>query len=176
MNKRPSTARLIWNIASAHSIAYFVAGIFALVVMNYKDLYATESISLFMRQTSDPVVALGPALQILRGALIALALLPLRKAFFEDKRGYAKLALVVLVLSLLSTIGPTMGSFDGYIYTTIPPLYQLLGYPESLVYVLLFVALLFWLNRSGGKRAPLVASIVLSALIILMGVAGYLGV
>ena len=127
-----------WQIIYAHTIAYFVAGVFALLVMNYRDLFATDVISSFMKPVDEPIVVLGPVLQIFRGILLALVLLPLRKVFFEEKNGLMKLGVIILGLSLLSTIGPTMGSFEGYIYTKIPYMYQMLGYPEAILYVLLY--------------------------------------
>ena len=87
------------------------------MVMNYRDLFATDVISSFMKPVDEPIVVLGPVLQIFRGILLALVLLPLRKVFFEEKNGLMKLGVIILGLSLLSTIGPTMGSFEGYIYT-----------------------------------------------------------
>lgn len=84
--------------------------------MNYRDLFATDVISSFMKPVDEPIVVLGPVLQIFRGILLALVLLPLRKVFFEEKNGLMKLGVIILGLSLLSTIGPTMGSFEGYIY------------------------------------------------------------
>ena len=96
----------------------------------YRDLFATDVISSFMKPVDEPIVVLGPVLQIFRGILLALVLLPLRKVFFEEKNGLMKLGVIILGLSLLSTIGPTMGSFEGYIYTKIPYMYQMLGYPR----------------------------------------------
>ena len=174
MDKKNHIVKFIWSITYAHVIAYFLAGLFALVVVNYKELYSTESLSMIMRPTTDPVVALGPALQIVRGAMLALAIYPIRKAFFDEKRGYLKLGLAVLVLSLLSTIGPTMGSFDGYIYTKIPAVYQILGYPEAFVYVFLFVGILYLSRKLAGKKSAMVISIVLVGLILLMGIMGFL--
>jgi hypothetical protein len=104
----------------------FIAGFFAVVVVNYRELFATEIISSFMYSVDEPIVALGPSLQIFCGIIIALILLPLRKVFFEEKQDLKKLGLIIIGLSLLSTIGPTMGSFEGYIYTKIP--YMLSGF------------------------------------------------
>ena len=58
-----------------------------------------------------------------------------------------KLGVIILGLSLLSTIGPTMGSFEGYIYTKIPYMYQMLGYPEAILYVLLFIGYIACLDK-----------------------------
>jgi hypothetical protein len=64
-----------------------------------------------MRSVDTPIVALGPLLQVFRGILLALILLPLRKIFFEGKNDLLKLGLIIIGLSLMSTIGPTLGSF-----------------------------------------------------------------
>ncbi len=165
--------KYFWRMIYAHSIAYFIAGIFALVVMNYKDLFATETLAFIMRPVSDPLVALGPALQFIRGIILALALLPFRKTIFEEKHGYWKLGALIVGLCLLSTIGPTMGSVDGYIYTIIPAAYQLMGYPEAILYNLLFIGILK-LSYTYEKKAITVVSIVCMVLIEFMGIAGYL--
>jgi len=167
-------AEYIWRITWTHTVAYFIAGIFALVAVNYRDLYATDVIGSFMRPVDEPIVACGPALQLLRGVLIAMILLPLRKVFFEEKRGLLKLGVIVFGMSLLSTIGPTMGSFDGYIYTKVPVLYQILGYPEAVVYTLLFIGLLALSAKYRHRKIITILSVVSTVLIVLMGVLGYL--
>jgi hypothetical protein len=173
MKSSKGTVLYFWRIIYAHCIAYFLAGIFALVVMNYKDLFATDTIASIMRQTTEPMVALGPALQWIRAIIIGLVLLPLRKAFFETQYGFLKLGLVVLGFSLLSTIGPTMGSFDGYIYTIVPAFYQILGYPEAILYILLFIGILKF-SYTHDKKWVTVVSVVCMVLIELMGFMGYL--
>ena len=42
MEKKSNVVKYFWQIMYAHTIAYFIAGIFAVVVMNYRELYATE--------------------------------------------------------------------------------------------------------------------------------------
>ncbi|GAB6393116.1 MAG: hypothetical protein MdMp014T_2489 [Treponematales bacterium] len=173
MKTKTSNITYFWRVIYAHTIAYFLAGLFAVVVLNYKDLFAAETVSLIMRPVSDPVVALGPFLQIFRGFLIALVLLPLRRTFFEEARGFWKLGLLVLGLSLLSTIGPTMGSFEGYIYTKVPYQYQILGYPEAVLYDALFTGILK-LSYAYEKRIVLVLSIMFVTLIAFMSVMGFI--
>jgi hypothetical protein len=173
MEKKSLTVKYFWQVTYAHTIAYFIAGIFAVLVMNYRDLFATEIISSFMHPVDSPIVALGPALQIFRGILIALIILPLRKTFFEEKHGLIKLGITIIGLSLLSTIGPTMGSFEGYIYTKIPYMYQISGYPEALIYVLLFVGILKISIKYPHKKIITVLSIVFMVLISLMSIMGF---
>jgi hypothetical protein len=92
METKQGLIKYFWQVAYAHTIAYFIAGIFAVYVINYRDLFATEIISSFMHPVDSPIVALGPGLQIFRGIILALILLPLRKPFFEEKNGLIKLA------------------------------------------------------------------------------------
>ena len=174
MEKKQGLIKYFWQVTYAHAIAYFIAGIFAVLVINYRDLYATEIISSFMHPVDSPIVALGPVLQIFRGIILALILLPLRKTFFEEKNGLIKLGIIILGLSLLSTIGPTMGSFEGYIYTKVPYMYQILGYPEAIIYVLLFIGILFVSKRYEHKKIITILSIVLIVLISFMSIMGFL--
>jgi len=175
MEKKQGLVKYFWQIIYAHTIAYFIAGIFALLVMNYKDLFTTEIISSFMLPVDEPIVVLGGTfLQIFRGIIIALIILPLRKIFFEEKYGLIKLGVIIFGFSLLSTIGPTMGSFEGYIYTKIPAMYQILGYPEAIIYILLFIGLLYFSKKYEHKKIVTILSIIIMALLSLMGIMGFI--
>ncbi|MDR0375685.1 MAG: hypothetical protein LBH85_08175 [Treponema sp.] len=175
MEKKFNITGYFWQIVCAHTISYFIAGIFALVVVNYRELFAAEIISSFMLSVDEPIVALGGTfLQIFRGIIIALIILPLRKVFFEEKHGLTKLGLIIFGFSLLSTIGPAMGSFEGYIYTKIPVMYQILGYPEAIIYILLFIGLLNFLKKHGHKKIVIILSIIIIVLLCLMGIMGYI--
>jgi hypothetical protein len=174
IEKKDNLVKYFWQVTHAHTIAYFTAGIFALAVINYRDLFTTEIISSFMRSVDEPIVALGPCLQIFRGILLALILLPLRKIFFEEKYGLIKLGIIIPGLSLLSTIGPTMGSFEGYIYTKIPFMYQILGYPEAIIYVLLFIGILGISVKYPDRKIITVLSIIFVLLIGLMSIMGFM--
>jgi len=174
MEKKDNLIQYFWRITYAHTIAYFLAGIFALLVMDYKEFFKTEAIASFMLSVDAPIVGLGPFLQIFRGIIIALILLPLRKAFFEEKYGLIKLGLITIGLSLLSTIGPTIGSFEGYIYTKIPFMYQIIGYPEAILYVVFFIGILFISIKYSQKRIVLILSIIIMVLISFMSIMGYI--
>ena len=139
MNKeKNSMVTFCWRVLSAHTVAYFVAGIFALLFLDYQEHFSSESLSLLMRPVDSPWVAAGSGLQDFRGLIIALVLYPFRKVFLGSKRGGFKLWLLVMGLSFFSTIRPAPGSFEGYIYTILPVQYHLLGIPEALLYTTLF--------------------------------------
>jgi hypothetical protein len=162
-----------WRVIAAHTIAYFIAGIFALIFMNYREVYAGELMSLIMRPVDSPIVALGSGLQIFRGFIIALVLLPFREVFLSSKRGWLKLWGLIIGLSYISTIGPTFGSFDGYIFTVIPLEYHLLGIPETLIYTTLFSFMVVLWHKKPLKVWNVIA-IILVVLIMLMSLMGFL--
>ena len=174
MENKMNLIKYFWQIIYAHTIAYFVAGVFALCVIDYRELFSTEIISSFMLPVDEPIVALGPLLQIFRGIIIALILLPFRKIFFEERHGLLKLGLIIIGFSFLSTIGTTTGSFDGFIYTKIPYKYQLLGYPEAIIYVLLFTGLLHISKKYKSKKTITILSIIIMLLISFMSIMGFI--
>jgi hypothetical protein len=170
---RNGNGSFVWRVTYAHVIAYFIAGLFAVTFLGYREAYATASLSALMRQVNEPIVALGPALQILRGLIIAIVLLPLKESFIGAKHGILKLALLVFGLSAISTIGPTPGSFEGFIYTVLPIKYQLLGLPETAIYVILFCAIIGYSSRANKKSIDVIATVA-TAIIVLFCALGYL--
>jgi len=113
-------------------------------------------------------------LQIPRGLLIALFILPLRKVFFEEKLGLLKLGLIIFGFSVISTIGAVCSSYEGYIYLKLPLDTHLMGYFECILYISLFIGILFAVQKFAHKKITTILPIVLMVLIILMGIMGYL--
>ena len=172
--KNKENFKFIWRIAVAHTIAYFIAGILAMNLFDYENLFSSGILSLFMKPTTSPIVALGgTTLQVIRGIIIALILLPLRKVFTEEKYGFLKLGFLILGLSVVSTFGPAFGSIEGLIYTKLSVGEQLKGYPEAILWISLFVGIL-WTFYKFEKRVINITAIILSILIALMGILGYL--
>jgi hypothetical protein len=159
----------------AHTITYFVVGLAALTVFDYAAQFAKADVRTFMRQTSDPIVALGPALQPIRGILFALAFYPLREVLFRKKNGWLITWWLLVSLGILSTFGPTPGSVEGIIYTTLPIAAQFSGgMLEILTQSFLFSALLYyWLNHPEKRWMNWLLGIVF-ALVVLMSLMGYL--
>jgi len=100
-DKYKENFKFAWRITAAHTIAYFCAGFFVSYVIDYKTWFSNGAISSFMLPTDTPIVALGPALQIIRGLIMALVLFPLRKVFTDEKYGFLKLGILVLGLLLM---------------------------------------------------------------------------
>ncbi|MDR1740218.1 MAG: hypothetical protein LBR45_05620, partial [Bacteroidales bacterium] len=121
----------------------------------------------------EPIVALGGgALQIIRGIIMALVLLPFRKVFTEENYGFLKLGLLILGLSVLSTFSAATGSVDGFIYTKLSFTEHISGYFEAILWISLFIGIL-WIFYKFEKKAINIIAIVLVVLIILMSIAGY---
>jgi hypothetical protein len=144
----PRLSVLIAKSIVAHTVTYFVAGILAYTLNDYETAYSKPPLSYFMRPTSDRWVMAGPLLQPIRGVIFALAFYPLRGVLFGRPRGWLILWWLLLALGVLSTFGPAPGSVEGLIYTTIPPLAQILGLWEVVLQsLLLSVVLVYWVNH-----------------------------
>ncbi len=163
----PSFPVLTLKTVVVHTITYFVAGILAYTLGGYEKSFSEPPLSYFMRPTSDPLVMAGPLFQPIRGVIFASALYPLRNVLFGDRRGWLILWWLLLALGVLSTFGPSPGSVEGMIYTTIPPLKQILGLWEVLLQSLLFSLILFyWVNHPEKKWLSWTLGIALSIVII----------
>src|SRR5215216_7383869 len=109
---------------AAHTLTYFLVGLVASIVFNYSADFARPELRAYIRQLGDPIIALGPALQPIRGILFALAFYPLREILFKRKNGWLITWWLLVALGILSTFAPASGSVAGAIYTTLPILAQ----------------------------------------------------
>ena len=157
-----------------HTLTYFLVGLVAFTVFNYSAQFAKPGMASFMRPTNEPIVALGPALQPIRGILFALAFFPLREILFGRKNGWLVTWLMLVTLGIFSTFGPAPGSVEGLIYTTIPIRDQLSGgIFEVLTQSLLLSGILYyWVNHPGQRWLNWVLGI-LFVLAILMSIMGF---
>ena len=172
--KKKENFKFVWRITAAHVIAYFIAGLFATNLFDYENWFSSGILSSVMKPTTDPIIPIGASLfQIIRGIFIALVLLPVRKVFTEEKYGFLKLGLLILGLSVLSTFGPAFGSIEGFIYTKLPIIEQIMSYPEAILWISLFVGILWAFYKFKNKAIHIIA-IFLLTLIVFMGIAGYL--
>ena len=162
----------VWRITAVHMLTYFIAGILAVYFMDYENLFKSGGLEHYMRPTSDPLVALGPGLQMVRGLIFAIVLWPFRSIFLDAEKGWLNLWGLFLGLGILSTFGPALGSVDGLIYTQIPPTIQFKALPELVFQsLLLSVGIWAWYRRP-GKILNLIA-LILVVLILILGIAGY---
>jgi len=167
--------KVIWRVSVAHMIGWALAGIVAMVFLNYEELYLTYPISAWMKPTDDPIYKWGTLLTLIRGVTVGLFLYPLRRAFFEEKYGYWKLIAIMWGFSVWSTYGPGWGSFDGLLFLKIPASLQLKSYPEAIIHTFVFAGILNLLNRFEHKKWINISAIILMAILLLMGIVGALG-
>jgi hypothetical protein len=169
----PAYPTFALRVTACHIVTYFIAGVFAYFVLDYGTEFSKEFLACFMRPTSDPIVSLGPVLQVVRGPIIAAALFPFRRVFLGAPRGWLLLWGLFLGLAIFSTVGPAPGSVEGFIYTKVPIGRQMIGYFEALPQTLAFSLLVYWWHRNPTRVWAWVMT-ALCALVALMSVAGYL--
>jgi hypothetical protein len=171
--RQPAFLELSIKTIVVHTVTYFLVGLLAMTVFDYAALFAESDMSPWLRQTNDPIVALGPAFQPLRGLLFAIAFYPLRGVIFGRRHGWAVLWLVLVSIGIFSTFGPTPGSVEGLIYMTVSPGRQLGGLAEVLLQsLLLSTVLCFWVEHAERRWLAWVLGI-LAALAVLLSITGF---
>ncbi len=150
--KRPSLIETIVKTAITHTVTYLVIGWLASTLLNYARFYAESSLHLFMRQTSDPWVMAGPLFQPIRGILFGIVFYLLREEFFAKKNGWLTMWIVLVVVGIFGTFGPTPGSLEGMLYTVLPLSDHLRGLPEVLLQSLALSVMLFYWIRHADKK------------------------
>lgn len=145
---RPTFYGLALKTVVVHTVTYFIIGLLAFTLLDYPTKFAEAGLSAYMRSIDDPLVAAGPLFQPVRGILFAIAFYLLRDVFFAKKNGWLIMWIVLVLLGILSTFGPTPGSIEGLIYTTLPVGKQLLLLSEILAQSFLLSVLLFsWVKN-----------------------------
>lgn len=124
--------RFLLRVTLAHMATYVLAGLCAMTFLDYAALWQTPEFAHY-RPLDSPWIAAGPALQVVRGLIFALALWPFHAVFLDQPRGALSLWGLLVGLGILSIYGAGPGSVEGLIYTTIPLRSHLWGLPEVLV-------------------------------------------
>ena len=169
----PSFKAFTWRVVSLHTLTYFLLGLAAFLILDYRQAYETTELRYLMRPTTSPWVAAGPALQPVRGFLFALVLYPFAGYFVRKSNGALLLWSLFLGLAILGTAGPSPGSLEGMLFTKLPLKLHLFGLPEVFLQTLLFsFGLVFWCRKPA--RWKNVASGVSVGLVLLMSIAGVL--
>ena len=159
-----------WRVSASHIITYFLMGIIASNLLNYEEVFNSSET---LRPFNSPWIAAGPALQIIRGLIFALALWYFKDNFLFQKYGWIKLWGLMVGLCILSTTAAASGSIEGFIYTTIPIKEQVKGYIEVIPQVGPFSFFVcYWYAHP--KKLWNVLSIILVVLGIFMSLMGVL--
>jgi hypothetical protein len=165
---RPTILEVIFKTIVTHTVTYFIMGLIASTLFEYGRLYAETSLNLLMRQISDPLVMAGPLFQPIRGLLFGIVFFLLRDTLFGRKNGWLVMWITLVVIGILSPFGPSPGSIEGMIYTTLPMELHLTGLPEVLLQALILSALLYyWVNHPQKKWLNWVMGIVFVLMLLL---------
>ena len=168
---KSSVVGFIGRFAITHTVVYFIAGMIFAALMNYEELFATAEYA-FMRPFDHPLIALGPALQIFRGAFLALAFLPFRHVIKESKRGWFYLAAALWILMHVGADAADPGKIESFIYADFPAAIHFSTWPESIFSSLAFAWLFFtWERNPQDKRLsiPLIAGFFIVVAVAILG-------
>ncbi|MDR2039533.1 MAG: hypothetical protein LBQ60_16540 [Bacteroidales bacterium] len=171
VENKTENLKFAWRVILAHSIAYFIATMFSMLLFS-ADWFLNGTLSQIMRPATASIGALGLCMQIIRGVIMALVLLPARKIFTIEKYGFLKLGFLIFGLSVLSTFAAAQGSIDGFIYTKLSLMEHLIAYPVAFLWVFLFSGILWGLYKFEKKTVNIIASI-LFVLINSISILGY---
>ncbi len=135
-----------------HTVTYFLIGLAASTLFDYRTWFVGPNLSCMMRPLSDPWVMAGPMFQPVRGLLFALVFYLLRAQLFGRRRGWLIMWALLVVVGILSTFGPSPGSIEGMLYTVFPIGLHLMALPEVVMQSLLLSLILCWWVDHPEKR------------------------
>ena len=125
-----------------HFVTYFLAGLVASTLLNYRWAFEQPVIRDYMVAFDSTALFIGPLLQLVRGMIFGLVLLPFRH-LIATRFGWLWLWALIVGVGILSTPAAAPSSLDGLVYTRLPLWYHAFGLPEVLVQTLIF-CLLVW--------------------------------
>lgn len=164
---------ITWRTIIAHTVTYFIAGLLAFSIFNYTEKFDDPTLSGYMRPTDDPIIAAGVLFQPIRGFLFGIVFWLLRDILFIKRNGWLTAWIMLVIVGIFSTFGPTPGSVEGLIYTKLPVATQLGGLIEILVQSLLLSLLtVYWVKHSKIKwlNWSLIIIFVITLLLPVMGI------
>ncbi|HSO70744.1 MAG TPA: hypothetical protein VLQ67_14050 [Arachnia sp.] len=156
-------ARFVAYVTVSHVVTYLLAGLVASRVFDYEAIFEQPVIRDYYLPYASPDVTLAWGLQVVRGALFGLVLLPFRRFLAATRWGWLWLWLLFVVIGILGTPAAAPGSFEGVIYTQIPLWFHAVGMPEILLQTLAFSFLVHRTLRSAEHPLPGWAKTLLSA-------------
>jgi len=161
--------RFAWRVTACHVVTYMIAGLLASTMLDYAAWWETKPLA-HMRPLDSPWVAAGPALQLLRGLVLAAVLFPFRSRILEQRGGWLTLWGLLVGIGIVSTYGPAPGSIEGMIYTTFPLTTHIFGLPEVCAQSLAFsVCLVGWYRRPHRAWGWVLGTLTALALLVSIG-------
>jgi len=135
------------RIMIIHTLTYFITGMLASNILDYRAVFALPIIRDFMVDFGSTSVFLRPFIQPIRGLIIALVLIPFRAFLAAEKYGWLYLWLIFVGIGIVSTPAAAPCSIEGLVYTKLPLWYHFFGLPEILIQTLVFSVLVYLYMR-----------------------------
>lgn len=160
----PGTGRFVLSVAVNHVVTYLVAGLIASRALDYPGIFEQPVIRDYYLPygTVDPLWSV--TLQVVRGAIFGLVLLPFRALLASSRLGWLWLWLLFLGVGILGTPAAAPDSFEGVLYTRLPLWFHLIGLPEVTLQTLAFSLLTHRTLRAADHPLPARWRTLLSAL------------
>jgi hypothetical protein len=138
----PGSLRFVASAAIGHVVTYLLVGLVASRALDYAELLERPAISDYYLPYGSVDLMASTALQVLRGVMFGLALLPFRGVLSAARWGWLHLWVVFVVMGILGTPAAAPSSFEGLLYTRLPLSFHAIGLPEMLLQTLVFSVLL----------------------------------
>lgn len=157
-----SSLYFLGRVTVVHFVTYFIFGIIFSTFLGYQNLFAKPGVACFARQLDNPLLLYGPIVQLMRGPLYGIALLPMYDPFFKDRRGWLPLWGVLVLLQVL--VSPS-GLIENLIYSSVPAWFWLILLPEVIIQLLTFSILLYLWERKPIRKITLTMVLIFTILL-----------
>jgi hypothetical protein len=97
-----------------HTVTYFVVGIGAFYLFNYKATLRNPANN--MKPATDSLVKAGVLFQPFRGILFGIVFYLLREVLFFRPNGWLVMWIMLAVVGIFSTFAPAGSSIEGFVY------------------------------------------------------------
>ena len=173
MEKSKKTILFVLYVTFAHVITYFICGVIFSQLMGYSEWWKQPVVCDYFRTFDGAASAAGPFIQISRGLLYGLILIPLID-FIKQKSGWLKLWLLFLGIGIIGAPAAAPSSIEGVVYSKLPLAFHFVGLPEICSQTLLFSVLVYRHLNSAEEKSEKSKNLLrafYAAIIVFMGYA-----
>lgn len=173
----PAPLRFVASAALSHVVTYLVVGLLASRALDYAEILGRPVIGDYYLPYGSGDLVVSTTLQLLRGALFGVVLLPFRGVLAASRWGWLWLWAVLVVIGILGTPAAAPSSFEGLLYTRLPLWFHALGLPEMLLQTGAFsVAVHRGLRAGAHPLAPRASALVGALAVACIAFLGYTAV
>ena len=173
MEKSKKTISFVLYVTFAHVITYFICGVIFSQLMGYSEWWKQPVVCDYFRTFDGAASAAGPFIQIIRGLLYGLILIPLID-FIKQKSGWLKLWLLFVGIGIIGAPAAAPSSIEGIVYSKLPLAFHFVGLPEICSQTLLFSVLVYRHFNSTEEKTEKSKNLIrafYAAMIVFMGYA-----